>query len=250
MAHTGKILHYNKYSAGVMQPYEGPVIAEAAIKLIVNGELLNTFICTPAELDYLAAGYLFNLGRIETKADIQSFEIDLPNNQIFIFHHEKTNQSGEYDPQKQMSADTAGRSVQEPVLEKIPANAPLALMEAFYVEQNRISQSSGLHSSAYANLGGIDLISEDLGRHNTLDKIAGKRLLDRPEYIPVVIITTGRISSDMVLKANRIGAPVLISRTTPTHAAVDAAINLGITIIGYTRSASYNIYTHKERILV
>ena len=111
MAHTGKILHYNKYSAGIMQPCEGPVILEAAIKLSVNGEQLNTFICTPVELDYLAAGYLFNLGRIETKVDIQSLEIDLPNNQILIHHHEKINQYGEYEPQKQLSSENSGRSL-------------------------------------------------------------------------------------------------------------------------------------------
>lgn len=251
MAGTSTIHHYSKYSAGTLQPCQGQVISECAVKLFLNNEQLATFICSPAELDYLAAGYLYYLGRINTKNDISAIAVDPDASAIFVQTINKfISQASNIELALSQTPSNTDNQVHFPEVTKIPAAAPLELMEAFYVEQNRISQSSGLHSSALATLSGIDMICEDIGRHNTMDKLAGKKLLDLPEYIPLFMITTGRISSDMVDKAYHIGASILISRTTPTHAAVASADKLGLTVIGYTRLTSYNIYTHSERIIL
>jgi len=251
MADTSVVLHYSKYSSGTLQPCEGLIISESAVKLVLNKEQLVTFICSPVELGYLATGYLYYLGRINSKNDIDTITVDPTTSTISV----QTSNSFKTQSSKNHLAVSqthkyAGKQVINPEIINIPAAAPLELMEAFYAEQNRISQSSGLHSSALATLSGIDMICEDIGRHNTLDKLAGKKILDRPDYNPLFMITTGRISSDMVEKANRVGASILISRTTPTHAAVASADSLGVTIIGYTRLTSYNIYTHTERIIL
>ncbi len=251
MAGTSTSLHYSIYSAGTLQPCQGQVISESAVKLFLNNERLVTFICSPVELDYLAAGYLYYLGWINSKNDMDAIIIDPGANTISVQTSNRfKTQAKDIDMAESQKPSNTGKLALVPEVTKIPAGAPLEIMEAFYAEQNRISQSSGLHSSALATLSGIEMICEDIGRHNTLDKLAGKKLLDRPDYNPLFMITTGRISSDMVDKAYRIGASILISRTTPTHAAVASANTLGLTVIGYTRLTSYNIYTHNERVIL
>lgn len=93
------------------------------------------------------------------------------------------------------------------------------------------------------------IAAEDIGRHNTLDKIAGRYIMERINPVRKIIVTTGRISSEMIQKAGRIGAEVVISRTSPSSLSVQMADELGITLIGYARRDRFTIYTHREVIL-
>jgi FdhD protein len=91
-------------------------------------------------------------------------------------------------------------------------------------------------------------VTEDVGRHNTLDKLAGRCLLDGRSAAGQVLLTTGRISSEMAQKAVRMGAPIVISRTSPSSLAIAVAEQAGVTLIGYARRDRFNVYTHPERI--
>ena len=90
--------------------------------------------------------------------------------------------------------------------------------------------------------------AQDIGRHNTLDKIAGYCLLNDLHPEQRVLITTGRISSEMLQKARRLEAAILISRTSPSALSIQLAQTAGITLIGYARRNRFNVYTHAERI--
>jgi FdhD protein len=90
--------------------------------------------------------------------------------------------------------------------------------------------------------------AEDIGRHNTLDKIAGLCLLHDLHPERRILMTTGRISSEMIQKSARIGATIVISRTSPTSMSIQLAEQMGITLIGYARASQFNIYSHPERI--
>jgi FdhD protein len=88
-----------------------------------------------------------------------------------------------------------------------------------------------------------------VGRHNSLDKIAGKCLLENLQPSRKILVTTGRVSSEMIQKAARIGAAIVISRTSASSLSVTLAAKWGITLIGYARRDQFIVYTHPGRIL-
>jgi FdhD protein len=91
--------------------------------------------------------------------------------------------------------------------------------------------------------------AEDIGRHNTLDKIAGLVLLENIQPGPRIIVTTGRISSEMLQKSARMGATILVSRTSPSSMSIELAEEFGITLVGYARRNQCNVYAHPERLI-
>jgi FdhD protein len=114
--------------------------------------------------------------------------------------------------------------------------------------QTLYKESGGVHTSALSDGEKILIVAEDIGRHNTLDKISGRYLMEGIKSAKKIILTTGRISSEMIQKAGRIGAGVVISRTSPSSLSVQMADELGITLIGYARRDRFTIYTHPEAV--
>jgi FdhD protein len=107
----------------------------------------------------------------------------------------------------------------------------------------------GVHTSALCNNNSLLVVAEDIGRHNTLDKIMGECLLSKSTTTDMVLLTTGRISSEMLAKAARMETPIVISRSSPTDRSISLALELGITLIGYVRGNRLSVYSHEERLL-
>jgi FdhD protein len=135
-----------------------------------------------------------------------------------------------------------------------PARVYVALRQ-LYDHSALYNQSGGVHTSIMIDPAsppnpdsGILAVGEDIGRHNTLDKLRGEALLRGFETRGAMIVSSGRISSEMLLKAALMGVPIVGSRTSPTQLAVTLAEHLGLSVIGYIRSASMNVYTGPERI--
>jgi FdhD protein len=109
--------------------------------------------------------------------------------------------------------------------------------------------TGGVHSSCLCDGQEAIITCEDIGRHNTLDKLAGRYLMGSYNVSKKVIVSTGRISSEMLQKSARIGAAFVISRTSPSSLSIELADHFGITLIGYAHRNQFNVYTHPGRVI-
>ena len=117
-------------------------------------------------------------------------------------------------------------------------------------KQHDFKQSGGTHAAAAFSMEGELLCTmEDIGRHNAVDKIVGYLLKNQIKRDDVYIITSGRISSDILLKSALINIGLVVSRSAPTSLAVKLAEKLNITIVGFARGKKLNIYTHSDRLV-
>jgi FdhD protein len=110
--------------------------------------------------------------------------------------------------------------------------------------------SRGVHTSALASPEQLLVLAEDVGRHNTLDKIRGACLLGDIPTRDRILISSGRISSEMITKARKMEAPIVMSRTSPTVTSIRLAQSWNMTLIGYVRGRQMRIYTGAERIIL
>jgi FdhD protein len=131
---------------------------------------------------------------------------------------------------------------------RVPPEAIGHLVDLLIQSQELYRETGGVHSSALGDGEKIVFIVDDIGRHNTLDKIAGLCLMNNVWPETKILITTGRISSEMLQKAARIQAPILISRTSPSSLSIEMAERYGITLIGYARRDRFNVYSNPQRI--
>lgn len=110
-------------------------------------------------------------------------------------------------------------------------------------------ETGGVHSCALCSEEEIIMFHEDVGRHNALDKIVGEAFLKEIPFEDKILITSGRISSEMIIKTAKQRIPIIVSRSAPTELSVGIAKELGITLIGFARGRRMNIYQGEERII-
>lgn len=241
--------------SGHWQPASGPVICEQPVGLTVNGKVWLTLVSSPFDLEALAVGFLYNEGvfaSVEEVADIRTCPT-LDNVDVWLTHAAEP-------PARWLrtSGCMGGMTVEKPEQanhipqrdEKFEPSQLVDLFRRFSASADLHHQAGGLHASALSDGQQILALAEDIGRHNTLDKIAGKLLLDRIEAQQRLILTSGRISSEMIQKSARLRAEMVISRTAPTSTAVNLARAWGITLIGYARGDRFTIYSHPGRVLL
>ena len=214
--------------------------------------------CTPVDLEALAVGFLFNEGLIDHFDEIASVRVceRQDNVDVWLTHAvarptqwQRTSgcAGGVTGAQNHINAQTSPTGLIQDSVRFTPPQITI-LMSSLLASQNLYQESGGVHSSALSDGEKLVLIAEDIGRHNTLDKIAGRYLLERIRVEPRLLFTTGRVSSEMLQKTVRLGAAAIISRTAPTSLSVRLAETAGITLIGYARRDRFNVYTHPERI--
>ncbi|MEA2477939.1 MAG: FdhD protein [Actinomycetota bacterium] len=132
----------------------------------------------------------------------------------------------------------------------VASSTIVGLPDRLREKQRVFEQTGGLHAAGLFSCNG-DLVAvrEDVGRHNAVDKIVGRSLLSTE--IPLndaVLMVSGRTSFEIVQKAAVAGIPIVCAVSAPSSLAVDAAESLGMTLVGFVRDDSFNVYTHPERI--
>ena len=240
-----------KISSDKTETIETMVVAEASVTLTVNGETWLTFACTPTLIDALAVGFLFNEGIIQSMSEVAGVHPcdDYSNVDVWLEHPASkpaywTRTSGCTGGVTQGEALAASISPAG----RFSTDMIFSGMDQLLQNQEIYQEAGGLHSSGISYGFATWLQAEDIGRHNTLDKLAGLIIVNKIPIDHCMLFTTGRISSEMLQKAVRMKAAVVVSRTSPTLHAIDLAEKSGITLVGYARRNQFNVYSHPERL--
>jgi len=224
---------------------------EMELSIFLNQQELVTVQCTPNKLNYLVLGFLYNEGIISSLSDLASMracddeaEVDVRlMNTEFIMPAKRTITSGCTGG---VAFDTEVKAV-DSALEVRPEEI-LALMKQFFKKMELYRLCGGVHASALCTAKKVVVVSEDIGRHNTLDKIQGECLMMGISTKDTILMSTGRISSEMLKKAARMQVPVIVSRTAPTGRSIELANELNIAIVGYAKGNRLSVYSHTERL--
>jgi len=255
MIESHKPIRYLQIGVGKSESLQGSTITETPVSLTLNGRVWTTFMCTPVHLEALMVGFLFNEGVIDSMDEVADMRICEHGDNVDVW---LTHDAHKPENWTRTSGCTGGVTavdlIHKPKSIAVPNGMLLyskqihGLVGLLFESQQLYQQTGGVHTSVLSDGNQVILSAEDIGRHNTLDKLAGLYLMQMPNTEAIVLITTGRISSEMLQKAVRLGAGVLISRTSPSSLSIELAQKWGITLIGYARRNRFNVYANHQRI--
>lgn len=250
-----KPTNYISVSVGTPKDVVAEIVEEAQACISVNGLELATFMCSPRELDKMALGFLYNESIINSLSDIRSLHVS-KSHCVDIWLND-----ADFEPPRRLIT-TAGcgggvtfddLSGQHEPLDVDLAASPqqlAQLMRQMHLGAKLYQQARGIHTAVLATPDKILLQVEDIGRHNCLDKLRGAALLADLDTSGHILLSSGRISSEMINKARRLQTPIVCSRTSPTSLSVALAKEWNITVVAYLRQDRMRIYTHPERVLL
>lgn len=231
------------------------VITEYPLSIFVNGNHYSTIMMTPDDVEFLIIGYLYGECVIKKLNEIEEFKLDLENHRcdVKIDHDVKINNTQRLNIMSTACGNSKMSELEIVDLPIIPLKQKFQIGKIFdeVLRFNRESilfkETGGVHSVQLI-YNDNKVLFEDIGRHNAVDKVVGYLLKNKINRDDVYIITSGRISSDILLKAALMNISLIVSRSAPTSLAVKLAGKLGVTVIGFARGNKMNIYSHKERI--
>lgn len=242
---------------GVVAEIEDPLTSERPLTIYFNDEELVTLLCTFEHVDELAVGYLSSEGFLKAKEDLYDVKVDEEKGSVMVNGKNAIVASQTFLKRYITTGCGKGTSfyqlsdaVTKPVNSEFRVKAQV--LSELMVQSQRISElfkiTGGVHSSAICSRQELLFFREDIGRHNTVDKLAGRCFIEGIDTEDKLLLTTGRLSSEIVIKAVRLGIPVIASRSAPTDLAVQYAQDLGICLVGFVRNQRMNVYTYPERI--
>ncbi len=245
-----------------MQEQEDLIVREKALTIYLNSKEFATIVCSPVHLDYMAVGFLCAEGILQKRSDFKEITIDEEKGLAFVVTEGEPGNLAERLFLKRYITPCCGRSrasfyfstdallCRKIVTDlKVTAADVRSLAEELEERSQLFRKTGGVHSAALAVDGKILLYHEDVGRHNTLDKILGQCFLEGIPLEDKLIVFSGRVSSEVLLKTAKMGIAVIISRSAPTDLSLDLAEDLGITVVGFARGKRFNVYTHPERVV-
>ncbi len=238
-----------KYKSGTIDETSDRIVREEPLEIFINDEKKYFCMRMPG-MDYeLGLGLLYNEGVINSVNDVENFL----NEENRISYKIK----GEIVPGFKKIYSSSGSMFSDelvvPVSQcdgELSAETLFKLQSDFFKMQKVFDQTGGVHACSFYNSDG-ELISfaEDVGRHNALDKCMGSAIASGSAANIFLILLSSRISFEMIRKSFRTGAVIVAGVSAPTSAAVNAAEQSEVTLIGFLRGERFNIYSHPERVL-
>lgn len=240
---------------------EDQIVTEYPLTLILNEREFATLVCTPEHLEELVTGFLCSEGVISGFEAIEDLAIDEDKGFAYI-KASRIHPFYEQFHSKRVVSSCCGKGRQSfyfhndrHTVKKIPESGPalraeecFKLMEQMQEAAQTFQQTGGVHNAALCDRKQVLLFRMDIGRHNALDKIYGHCLMHQVSLHDKMMVFSGRLSSEVLLKTAKIGCGIILSKSAPTQLALDLAEELNITSVGFLRNQSFNIYTKPERI--
>lgn len=240
------------------QYIDDPVTRETPLTIYLNDQELVTLLCTAEHLEEVAVGFLKSEGFLKSREDIQHVSVDIQQGAVKVSARQSviaeqtflkryiTTGCGKGTSFYHLS-DAVCRPLETQF--KIGAEDIFELMTQAQRNSDLFKMTGGVHSSAICTRDEIIFFREDIGRHNTVDKLIGRCFLDGIDTNDKILITTGRISSEILIKVAKMGVPLIASRSAPTDLAIKHAEDLGVTIAAFVRNQRMNVYTYPDRVI-
>jgi FdhD protein len=226
------------------------VAAEGSYELYLNDTLVDAIVVSPSELEPHALGYVVTEGLVQPK-EVEG--VRRRGRRVFV----KTRGRQDVPPSKTVLRSSAyrgsgGASI-TPVSTAITVDPALIVQCARQITEQAANwkKSGGVHISLLFNREGeLITVAEDIGRHNSVDKVVGYALLNKIPLDETILACSGRQPEGMVLKVARARIPICITKAAVTDKGIQAAERLGITLVGFARENRFTIYAHPERVQV
>lgn len=259
MEHIKK-LNINRIKDGKMELVEDFVIAEYPLTIFINGQEFITLLCSPEGLKYLTVGFLVSEGIIKNKDQIESITIDKDKGHAYVELYDKSSFTEKLFGKRTITTGCGKGTVFYNVLDslgtkqidsslKVGWDKILNLSRKLNEHSTLFRETGGVHSCALCDSDDILIFYEDVGRHNSIDKIVGQAVLSDLDLSDKILISSGRISSEMIIKAIKSNIPIIVSRSAPTELSVKIAKQFNATLIGFARANRMNVYNGQERLL-
>ena len=243
------------YINGRLEEKQSAIVREFPLVLHVNGREIATLIASPHDLRFLVAGFLRLQGFVESLADFHMFAVcddfGIANVKIRNELPERLKPvlTSGCGTGVTFSLDNVAHGEANGSAPDVAPDAVFRLMEELARRADNYKSHGGIHSAAVGDgEGRLLLFAEDIGRHNTLDRIAGEALFKGIDLAGKILVTSGRVSTELAAKCARLGITLIASRTSATDMAVKMCDEAGIALIGYVRGGKFTVYAHHERI--
>ncbi len=251
----------SRFIHGHIDEVKDEVAVETPITIYINGKRLRVLYATPQELVELAIGHLITEGFVKKLEEV--IRVDVKDGEVHVEasaeveERIKLHNAKMINTVKTMCGYSSEELVESLPVERVqssiqwPLNEIFKLVGELNLDASLYRRTGGVHAALIADTIGVKILCEDVGRHNAVDKVVGAYALRKSMHFNhTLLVCSGRLSSEIVLKAVRVGIPILASISAPTSLGVSLATQLGVTLIGFMRGSKCNIYTHPKRLIL
>jgi FdhD protein len=249
------------YNNGVVEHIEDAVVQEKPLTLFLNHIELATMICSPGGYKELGVGFLLSEGMVQKPEDILDISVKEEEGLLWIESSTQIPQTGTF--LRRHIASCCGKSRaglyfinDARTLKRIESDVSftakqlLEMIAALEEKSLTFRRTGGVHSAALADHSGLLTMYEDIGRHNAVDKVLGYAFLNKIDPHDKCLLLSGRIASEILIKAAHAEIPIVLSRSAPTGLTIELAEDLNITVVGFARGKRFSVYSHPDRVIM
>lgn len=249
------------YNHGVIEHIEDAVVQESPLTLFLNHVELATMICSPNAYKELGVGFLLTEGLVQKPSDILEISCQEEEGLLWIETSSPVPQTSNF--LRRHIASCCGKSraglyfindarTLKPVESDVQFSAEhlLKIINSLEDKSSTFHLTGGVHSAALADNTGLLCMYEDIGRHNAVDKVLGYAFTNNISTNDKCLLLSGRIASEILIKAARANIPLVLSRSAPTGLTIELAEEMNITVVGFARGQRFSVYSHPEKVLM